>query len=261
LRGHTRALVQDTHQVFKGFSFRYRHSEVAGNGEEADDATRMNAGHDEPVFEPETPNGDGEEAERESADAARTAVEHDAPISKPETPTGDGEEAEEETTDAARTVAEHDEPIPEPETPRQRPAALPPSTPSTRPVSPKSNFLLVNISTGLGLFFDTSLQPEVGKHNRTLAPRNATTPTQAVANPTTELSEGLIRSTGLLSPEGTANRQITYVSSRTSLVHQGPIAVIGTQIQTTLVRAMEETAIVWRISSTLIMKAISANDH
>jgi hypothetical protein len=90
---------------------------------------------------------------------------------------GDGEEEEEEAPNAARTVAGHDEPISEPETRKQRHAVLPASNPPAQR------------NAGLALLTDSSPHLEVNKHNRTLAPRNATF-TQAVAHPTVKVSGG-----------------------------------------------------------------------
>ena len=90
------------------------------------------------------------------------------------------EEKKEEAADAARTVAGNDEPqaISEPETPKQNHAALPPSNPPSQR------------SAGPALLTETALQPAAGQHNQNSAPRNATSTTQAVANPRVEVSEG-----------------------------------------------------------------------
>ena len=90
------------------------------------------------------------------------------------------EEKKEEAADAARTVAGNDEPqaISELETPKQNHTALPSSNPpSQRSAEP-------------ALLTGADLQPAVGQHDQNLAPRNATSTTQAVANPRVEVSEG-----------------------------------------------------------------------
>ena len=85
-----------------------------------------------------------------------------------------------EAASAARTVAGDDEPQAnsELETSDQNHAAFPPSNPPTQR------------RAGPALLTETALQPALGQHGQTLAPRNATSTDQAVANPTVEVSEG-----------------------------------------------------------------------
>ena len=115
-----------------------------------------------------------------------------------------GREEKEEVADAARTVAGNNkQPLDRagaepPKTPKLRPAALPPSQSPVRcsPVLPKSKLLSVGVSTGLGLFTDTSLQPEGSEHNRNLTSQNATASTHAVPIPAAKVSGGLGMSYG-----------------------------------------------------------------
>jgi len=86
-----------------------------------------------------------------------------------------GEVGKNEAADGATTVAKHDELQ---ETPRQHHVTLPPSNhPAQRTAGP-------------ALLTEAFLQPAVSEHNRNFAPRNATSATQAVMNPTTIVSEG-----------------------------------------------------------------------
>lgn len=101
---------------------------------------------------------------------------------------GDGRE-EEERTAGARTVAGHKESISELETPKQRPTVLPLSN------------LPAQCNTGLVLLTDSSPQSGVNEHNRTLAPRNVTLPTQVVAIPRAEVSGGFDMSHRAPEPE------------------------------------------------------------
>jgi hypothetical protein len=170
-----------------------------------------------------------------------------------------GEGEEEEVVHAARTAGGHDEPISEPETPKQRPAALDPTkTPAQRSnVSHKSTLHSVDHSDGLALPTDTSMQSEVSEINRTyhfemlhlgVLPRQRRT-----LHP--KYLRALICSIVPLSLNCTINNQNIYVSSRTSLVHQGQTAATDTHLQTTIAHAMKKTEIIRRASSTLTMKA------
>jgi len=70
----------------------------------------------------------------------------------------------------------------------------------------------------------------------------------------------LICSIVSLSPNCATNNQNIYLYSRTSLVQQGPTAAMDTHSQTAIAHAMmKETEIIRRVSSTLTMKAVTAN--
>ncbi len=174
----------------------------------------------------------------------------------------DGEGEEEEIAHTPRTAGGHNEPISESETPNQRPAALHPTkTPAQRSnVLHKSTLPSVNHSDGAGSPTDTSMQSEVSEPNRTLhfemlhlgiLPRQRQTLYQ-------KYLKALICSIVPQSPNCTTNNQNIYVSSRTSLVHQGPTVATDTHLQTTIARAMKETEIIGA-SSTLTMKALTSD--
>ena len=95
---------------------------------------------------------------------------------------------------AARTVTGNNEPISQLETPKQRPTVLPLPNP------------LAQRSTGLALLPDSSphWQSGVNKHyqsSQTLTCRNASLPTQVVANPRAEGSGGFDTSNRAPEPE------------------------------------------------------------
>ena len=171
----------------------------------------------------------------------------------------DGEGEGEEVPHTARTAGGHNEPISELETFRQRPEALRPTeTPSQRSnVSHESVLSSVN---RLAFPTDTSMRSEVSKLNRTVPlrlhlgvlPRRQRTLHQ-------KYSRALICFVVPLSPNYTTKDQNIYVSSRTSLVHRGPIAATDTYMQTTIAHTMKETEIIRRASSALTMKAVTAD--
>ena len=175
----------------------------------------------------------------------------------------DGEGEGEEVPHTARTAGGHNEPISELETFRQRPEApRPTKTPSQRSnLSHESVLFSANHSDGLAFPTDTSMRFEVSKLNRRTVPLRlhlGVLPRQQRTLHQNHL-RALICFVVPLSPNHTTKDQNIYVSSRTSLVHQGPTAATETYMGTTIAHTMKETEIIRRASSALTMKAVTAD--
>ena len=106
---------------------------------------------------------------------------------------------------------------------------------------------------------DTSMPSEVSGPNRTVPIRNVTSRSRKRRTLHQKYLRALICSTIPLSLNCTTNNQNIYVSSRTSLVHQGPATATDTHLQTRIAHAVRETEIIGRASSTLTMKAVTAD--